>query len=226
MQIAARLQRLVSQPSVGMDHAAGFHRLFDKANQTTGRSVWNPPHANPPDPFAVFLSRHHNQRLVLRLPTANTLFQAAQVSFVRFHASRESFPPRSHHGPTQFVKHRPGGLIAAQAQNPLQSQSTDAVLLAGDVPHGPKPDPQGQMTVLKNGPRRDRHLIPALVATPAIPSHRPGLCSGAPWTDPSARPAQNCEKLGAGFLAVEAPFQLEQCPRVILAHSPGHYILG
>src|SRR3974390_3881375 len=101
-----------------------------------------------------------------------------------------------------------------------------AVLLAGDLPHGPEPDRQGQMTVLKYGPRRNRHLIPALVAAPALPPNRPSLCSGAARTDPSARPAQSCEILGAGLLPVETPFQLQQCPRVILAHSPGHYILG
>jgi len=79
MNVATLLQRLVSQPSVGMDHAARFDRLFHKANQTAGRSVHNPP------PLAVFLGRRHNQLLVRGLPTANTLFQPAQVGFVHFH---------------------------------------------------------------------------------------------------------------------------------------------
>ena len=36
--------------------------------------------------------------------------------------------------------------------------------MAGDLPHGAEPNRQRQVAVLKNGSRRDRHLITAVVA--------------------------------------------------------------
>jgi hypothetical protein len=36
--------------------------------------------------------------------------------------------------------------------------------LAGDLPHGAEPDRQRQVAVLEDGPRCDRHLVPAMVA--------------------------------------------------------------
>jgi hypothetical protein len=39
--------------------------------------------------------------------------------------------------------------ISSKAGN-TESQSADAILLAGHMPHGPKPGRQGQMTVLKD----------------------------------------------------------------------------
>src|SRR5271169_2544050 len=75
------------------------------------------------------------------------------VSLVYLDDAIQPLPTRSNHGPAQFMQHRPSGLIAAQPENTLQAQSTDAILLAGDLPHGAEPDRQGQVTVLKNGSR-------------------------------------------------------------------------
>src|SRR5260370_14618105 len=118
------------------------------------------------------------------------------------------------------MQHRPSGLVAAKTQNTLQAQSADAVLLARDLPHGPEPDRQRQMAVLKNGARRDRHLIPALVAAPAIPPNRPSLGSGAPRTQPSSRPTKTSEVRGARLIAAKAPLQLQQSSRIVLVHDP------
>ena len=58
------------------------------------------------------------------------------------------------------------------------------------------------------------------------PPNRPGIGSRTPWTGPSAGPTQCREVLNTGFLGAEAPFQLQQSPRIILVHGPKHYILG
>ena len=47
---------------------------------------------------------------------------------------------------------------AAQAKHPLQAQRADAVLLAGDKPHGKKPHPQRLVRVLQYSPSRQRYL--------------------------------------------------------------------
>jgi len=82
------------------------------------------------------------------------------------------------------------------------------------------------VAVLQNGPRRDRHLIPALLAAPATPPDRPNIGPSTPGTYPAARPTQSCEVFGAGLFAAKAPLQLKQCPRKILDHDPKHYRLG
>jgi hypothetical protein len=119
------------------------------------------------------------------------------------------------------MQHGPGGLIAAQAQNPLQAQGANSVLS-----HRPKPDRQRQMAVLKNRPRRDRHLVVADGASPAIPPHAAGRRSRTTWTCPSPRPSKHCRILDAGIFAAETFLQLKQSPRIIPAHGSKHDILG
>jgi hypothetical protein len=79
--------------------------------------------------------------------------------------------------------HSPGRLVTASAENPLQTPGAHAVLLAGDLPHGAEPDRQRYVTVLKDGPCGDRHLIPAMAAKPTRPPNRPGIGSSASWAD-------------------------------------------
>src|SRR5580704_8644466 len=107
--------------------------------------------------------------LIFRPPADCASLLPTPVSLVHLDDAIQPVPTRTNHSPAQFMQHRPGGLIAAQAENTLQAQSTDAILLAGDLPHGAEPDRQGQVTVLKNGSRGDRHLMPAIAAKPPIP---------------------------------------------------------
>src|SRR5229473_2589943 len=118
------------------------------------------------------------------------------------------------------MQHCPGGLVTSQTKYPLQAQSANAVLLTADLPHGPEPDRQRKMTVLKDGPRSDRHLVPAMIAKPSMPANRPGLGSTAPRTHPAIRPAQTCEVFEAGFLGAEPLLQFQQRLRKILVHDP------
>jgi hypothetical protein len=46
------------------------------------------------------------------------------------------------------------------------------------------------VTVMKDGPGGDGHLIPAMAAKPMRPPNRPAVCSSIPRTDPSAGPTQ------------------------------------
>ena len=98
------------------------------------------------------------------------------------------------------MQHRPRRLVAAQTKNTLQTQGADAVLLAGNLPHGAEPDRQRHVAVLKNGARNDRHLVATMVAKPAMPPNRPGIATHATRTDPAAGPAQCREVLNTGLL--------------------------
>src|SRR5260370_8261666 len=105
------------------------------------------------------------------------------------------------------MQHRPSGLVAAKTQNTLQAQSADAVLLARDLPHGSEPDRQRQMAVLKDGARRDRHLIAALVASPTITPNQTPLSSPAPRTQPSAGPPTTSQVPRPVLPGAKAPLQ-------------------
>jgi len=227
MNVAAPLQWLISQPPVGVDHASGFNRLLHEGNQAVGRSVRNAPHPNPPNPFAVLLCRHCNQRLALGLPTARTLFQPSQIGFVHLHDPRESFPPGPYHGPPQFVQTHPSRLVATQAQNSLQSQGADPILLTRHPPHRPEPNRQRCPGALKNCSRRYRNLMSAPGALETPGSQRPSFALPAAPTPKPLRPSQAEQILPARFLATESSFELRQSPRIIFHrpfHGPPHYL--
>ena len=75
--IAVAFERFVSQPTVGMDHAAGFDRLADEGHQAVPGGVGNGAYPNPPDAGTIFLGRYYNQRLSVGLATAHALLQAS-----------------------------------------------------------------------------------------------------------------------------------------------------
>src|SRR5208282_1181757 len=87
------------------------------------------------------------------------------------------------------------------------------------MPHGPKPGRLGQMTVLKDRTRSHRHLVSALATAPAGAPNRPRRLSRAPRTHPTGGPAHRGKIAGAGLIAAEALLQLQQSPRIILAHA-------
>src|SRR5271157_12924 len=220
------VQSHVGGQAIGSDRASRSDGLSDEPVQSGLGQVRDRTQADAANAFSIFLGGDDNHSLDLRPPANCASLLSTPVSLVYLDDAIQPFPTRSNHGPAQFMQHRPSGLIAAQPENTLQAQSTDAILLAGDLPHGAEPDRQGQVTVLKNGSRGDRHLIPAIAAKPPIPPNRPSIGSRAPRTHPSPGPPQSCEVFGAGILAAIAPFQLQQGLRKILAHDSERYILG
>src|SRR5512132_2174842 len=118
-------------------------------------------HADTTDPLSIFLRSIHTQRLASPLTSSNALLLAAPVCLVHFHHPGEAIPPRSHHGTPQFMQPSPRGVVAPQAQHPLEPDSAGTVLLAGDCPHRPKPNRQRLACVLEDRPGRHRALIPA-----------------------------------------------------------------
>jgi hypothetical protein len=94
----------------------------------------------------------------------------------RFDLAGEPVTTRSHHRPTQLVQQRPRRLVAAQAEQPLQAESADAVLCARDIPGSLEPGRQRQPRVGEDRSRRDR-VIRAAARTAEIPplAHPPRL---------------------------------------------------
>src|SRR5215471_2321607 len=214
--IALPFQRIVSGPAVGVDLSARFNGLLDKWHETLGRGICNAPHANAPDPLSVFLCSNDNQRLVLGLPPSNPFLFAAPVGLVHFHPPSQAIPARSNHGAPQLVQPSPGGIIAAQAQPPLDSDGTRTILLARDRPHGPKPKPQRFARVLEDRPGRHRTLSPAPSALQQNPTHWPALPSATLRTPKTIGPPQLYQIFPAAFFRREACLKFGQMPWIVL----------
>src|ERR1035441_3029082 len=183
------------------------------------------PHANAPNPVSIFLRSNHNQRLASRLTSPNALLFATPVCLVHFHHSGEAVPPRPHHGTPQFMQPSPRGVVAPQAQNPLEADSAGTVLLAGDCPHRPKPNRQRFACVLENCSGCHRTLIPATCTLPQQPTHRPVLPSATTRATKTIRPPQPHEIFPAGCLCRKARLKFGQISGIIL-HGRPYYILG
>ena len=89
-----------------------------------------PLHADSSYPCTVFLGGDDHQRLFQCLPSAHSLFFAPNKGLVDLCAASEPFAARPHHRAPQLVQQRPGGAVASQTQNALQSQSTRPGFLA------------------------------------------------------------------------------------------------
>src|SRR5260370_11142761 len=191
--------------TVGSDRASRSDGLSDEPVQSGLGQVRDRTQADAANAFSICLGGDDNQSLDLRPPADCASLLPTPVSLVYLDDANQPVPTRTNHGPAQFMQHRPGGLIAAQAENTLQAQSTDAILLAGDLPHCAEPDRQGQVTVLKNGSRGDRHLIPAIAAKPPIPPNRPNIRPPALRTHRSPSHPQSGHASSAGTLAPKPP---------------------
>src|ERR1035437_2687885 len=101
-------------------------------------------------------SRDRLRRLIRDAPTSVLASPSAAIQpsvrrpdgLVHFHPAREPITTGSDHRAPQFMQPRPGRPITAQSKDPLQIQRAGAVLLAGHIPHRPKPDRQRLPRVL------------------------------------------------------------------------------
>lgn len=116
------------------------------------------------------------------------------------------------------MQHGPRRLVTAQPQDGLQTKGADAVFLAGDLPDGAKLDRQWKMAVLKDGSGRDRHLVAAMAAKPAISPYRPSFGSLTVRACPARGPTQRRQILDTGFLAGKTLLQLQQRPWKVFGH--------
>jgi hypothetical protein len=218
-----RFEPVVPCPPVGSYPAASFHRIMDEGAQTGSRSVANPSQPNPSDSLLDLFRRHGDQRLPAgRRPARTPLFQTSQIGFVHFHQALQAFPTRTNHGPPEFVQPRPRRPVTPQAQDPLDSQRTGTIFLAGHVPHGSKPQRQRKTAVLKDRPGRDRGLAPTSAAQPEPPAHHPSFLASAAGAYEAVRPAKSTQIRATSLVRAEACFEVHQGVRVVL-HAATHY---
>jgi len=111
-------------------------------------------------------------------------------------------PPGVDHGAPELVEQQPGGLVAADAQLPLQLKGRDAVGVRGDTMRGEEPGLQRQVAAVHDRAGGHRGLSSARRAFPrrSSPIQRPPLPATAGRADKAVGPAAFGEIPGAGVV--------------------------
>src|SRR5437899_1309629 len=168
-------QAVVSGPAVRVDHRTLNDCLLDETKKACRRDVGNSPKPNTSDPIAVLFSRYDHNGLLLGLSATRALLGAAHIGFVDLDAALETIPPRAHHGGTKLMKPQPRGLVAAEPEDSLQSESTCSRLLAGGQPHRLEPESQRFVRLFEQRARRDRGFVTTTHADHRQPGPPPCL---------------------------------------------------
>ena len=209
----------VGVQTISSHRAAKVNALGNEAMQSGSGEIRDATQANTPNPFAIFFGRNHNQGFLFRLTTDNVFFFTTPVGLVYFDDSSQPISTRTHHRSSELVQHGPSRFIATKAQDLLQPQGTHSVLLAGDVPHCPKPSCERQVTVLENRSSRDRHLVSATSTQPQPSTHRPRRFAIASRANKPFRPAKVKQILFTRFHGRKATFEFHQRFWIILSHN-------
>src|SRR5208282_2398918 len=113
-------QALIAIPSVGTHIRPRFDSVLDKRDQAGRGNIFDTPEPHPSEALGhkQFNGDGHGE---FTFPAASLLglLNASDVSLIDLDRPAELFAAWTYHGRTQLAQHRPGGLIAAQAQQPL-----------------------------------------------------------------------------------------------------------
>ncbi len=153
MAVSKRLHASIRPKPVGMHNTSRLDGPLDKAVQVRFRCLRNASHTDSSYASSIFFCSDCHQCFVAYMPpsaSAKSGILSTHVGFIHLHAAVKLVSPRTHHRPTQLVQPRPSRLIASKPQNLLQTRRAGAVLLAGHMPNGSKPQPQWLANVLKD----------------------------------------------------------------------------
>jgi len=224
MKVAELLQTSISVPVVGFHDTAGFNGLCDCRGQALCRGVCDTLKPDSPNTLHILLCRNDYQRFSLRSTASFPRLLSTDIHLVNLDRAGEPITSWPDHGPAQLVQPCPGGFIAAQPENPLDSSRTGTVLLAGHPPDGAEPQHKGFSRPFKDGSGNDRGLIVTRRTAYQTIARMPSFFVGAARASETIRPPQLVEILSAGLLGRKSPLKLQKVLGVIL-HTLEYYIL-
>ena len=116
-------------------------------------------------------------------------------------------------------------LVAAQPENPLQTQGTGSVLLTRYPPDCPEPQNQRLACPLEDRSRDHRSFVSAAPTFQQPALQRPSFSMVTRWTTKTLWPAQPAQVLAACIFGRETSLKVHQVLRVLL-HTGEYNILG
>jgi len=224
MLIAFLFQASVAFPAISMHHAPRLNRFFYKRFQTARRSIFNSTHTYPANTPPIRLCSNDYQSFLLHFAPTNALFFCPQVGFVNLCSSRQSITSGPHHGTSQFMQPRPRGLVAAQTENPLQTQSAGPRLQRRQPPDSPEPQHQRFVGIFENRPGCHGGMISAGRANYQVSLRHPSSVSRAPRANESFGPTEQIDVLPASLFCRKTCLEFRKRPGIIF-HGPVRYIL-
>src|SRR5579864_9641063 len=123
MSVASRRQPGIASPSVGMNCRPGRHRTLNEGKKAVCGDILDAPKADAAGATAILLGCDRDDGLVIGFSPSRALFRAADISFINLDSPGQKVPSGPDHRPAQLVQPRPGGLVAAKPQHPLQTTS-------------------------------------------------------------------------------------------------------
>jgi len=170
MDVAEVREPMIARPPVGNDRRTRLDVVGHEPVQRGGRGVSNRGHSAPA--YALRLADLHRDRRQDFLagssaPVARLL--TTDPSLIHLHRAAQPVTTGAHQHGSQSMQHRPGRLVRADLQGPLQAQCRYAVLRRGEHPAGRKPNRKRCPSAIENRPRRPRH------AAAACPAHEPAV---------------------------------------------------
>ncbi len=177
MHIAELRQPLIGRTPVSDDRGARLHVVQHEFVQRLAGPIGHrrdPTPTQPPGRPDLYGDASQNL-LALGAPTCQPRLGAADVGLVHLDRPAQQFTPGTHHHRAQPMQHRPGGLVRADFQHPLQAQRRDPILArdeqpAGREPHGQRrPGPVEDRTCRhRTASTARRTFVPPVAQTPAI----------------------------------------------------------
>lgn len=223
------LQRCVNCRSVSAHSATWCDVFLYKGNDHADGGRRNASKTNTPEALGLMYFNGNGDRnqmaAVLRFCARGPgIFRISsaqrQKDLIDLDGAAQQVAIGTDHRTAKAVQHGPCGLVAIQAEYPLQSESTDALLLICDVPSRSEPHPQRRTGLVKYRSCRHAALVSATSANQSTPSSTPGIIyRAARRAAKSFRPSQALKVCCAGILSGKPVLKFNPVAWVILVSN-------
>ena len=200
--------------AIGVEGGAGRNLLFDQRRHRGCRKVSEDGHANSPRALAPSF---HGDQYRHGVPTfqlsaaSKARLRPANPGVVDLDLAMQRLARHIDHGPPELVQHHPSGFISTQSKLALKQERRDSARVGCHQICRPEPVGQRRLRVVKNRPRRQRHLVPTGGALPT-PMRHEGVST--PMVTARAReaiwPAAGRQILLAGLFGGKLMLELPQ----------------
>ncbi len=227
MAIAFCKKTAVTLPPIGNYGTTRRNRVLNESFQRNRTHVRESSHTNSPDSFKVLVFNSDPHGDFSRCSTAafSWFLFPSNVGFIDLHRSCQPVTARPHHRTAKLVKPLPSCLVAPKSKRSLQAKGVGTILLAGYMPHRPKPKGQGTSNAVKNSACCHRCLPVAYPAMPESTGCRPRIAITTLRANKPIRPAQFSQVPEAVFLAGKLRLEFRQRFWVdFLFHQAGYYM--
>jgi hypothetical protein len=203
MPISEGFKFVVDRQSVGYDGRSRFDVVCGKRSHSILANRIDAPEAHATEfLFGLSFNGNQDQRLALGAASSRAFLLTANIRFVHFDSTAQSFPSTTDHDTAQLLQPPPSRLVTPKAVRVAQIARTQSRLLGHHQPHDMKPQSQRFPAVLKNGAGRNRYLSRTTSAMEQSAIRTPSARTATPWTRKSFRPSH--------------PFQIRRAVRVTL----------